>query len=38
MLVKVVTCAMVGLEGWVVDISTGLPAFQIVDLPDAAVQ
>ncbi|MBI4199679.1 MAG: YifB family Mg chelatase-like AAA ATPase [Chloroflexi bacterium] len=42
MLAKVRTCAMVGLEGEIVevevDISPGLPAFNIVGLPDTAVQ
>ena len=42
MLAKVLTCAVVGLEGALVevevDISPGLPAFNIVGLPDAAVQ
>jgi len=42
MLAKVTTCAVVGLEGSVVevevDISPGLPSFTIVGLPDAAVQ
>jgi len=42
MLTKVKTCAIVGLEGAVVevevDISPGLPAFNIVGLPDTAVQ
>jgi len=42
MLAKVFTCAMVGLEGRVVevevDISLGLPAFTIVGLADKAVQ
>jgi magnesium chelatase family protein len=42
MLAKVVSCAVVGLEGAVVevevDISSGLPSFTIVGLPDAAVQ
>jgi magnesium chelatase family protein len=42
MLAKVITCAIVGLEGLVVeveaDISPGLPSFTIVGLPDAAVQ
>ena len=42
MLAKVLSCAVVGLEGAVVevevDISPGLPAFNIVGLPDAAVQ
>ncbi|MBF8267587.1 MAG: Mg(2+) Chelatase family protein [Dehalococcoidia bacterium] len=42
MLAKAVTCAIVGLEGYLVeaevDISPGLPAFNIVGLPDAAVQ
>ncbi|MBN1862747.1 MAG: YifB family Mg chelatase-like AAA ATPase [Dehalococcoidales bacterium] len=42
MLAKVISCAVVGLEGAVVevevDISPGLPSFTIVGLPDAAVQ
>jgi magnesium chelatase family protein len=42
MLAKVSSCAVVGLDGEVVevevDISQGLPAFAIVGLPDAAVQ
>jgi magnesium chelatase family protein len=42
MLAKVSSCAVVGLDGQVVevevDISQGLPAFSIVGLPDAAVQ
>jgi magnesium chelatase family protein len=42
MLAKVRTCAIVGLEGAIVevevDISAGLPSFTIVGLPDAAVQ
>lgn len=42
MLAKVLTCAVLGLEGLVVeaevDISSGLPSFTIVGLPDAAVQ
>jgi len=42
MLAKVRTCAIVGLEGALVevevDISAGLPSFTIVGLPDAAVQ
>ena len=42
MLAKVKTCAVVGLDGYVVevevDISPGLPSFTIVGLPDAAVQ
>ena len=42
MLAKVMSCAVVGLEGALVevevDISSGLPAFAIVGLPDAAVQ
>jgi magnesium chelatase family protein len=36
------TCAVVGLDGYIVqvevDISQGLPAFNIVGLPDMAVQ
>ncbi len=42
MLAKVITCAIVGLEGAIVeveaDMSSGLPAFTVVGLPDAAVQ
>ncbi len=42
MLAKVRSCAVVGLEGAIVevevDISPGLPSFTIVGLPDAAVQ
>ena len=42
MLAEVKTCAIVGLEGAIVevevDISSGLPAFTIVGLPDTAVQ
>ncbi len=42
MLARVASCAVVGLEGAIVevevDISPGLPAFNIVGLPDAAVQ
>ncbi|MDI6815247.1 MAG: YifB family Mg chelatase-like AAA ATPase, partial [Dehalococcoidales bacterium] len=42
MLAKVMTCAIVGLEGAIVevevDISPGLPSFTIVGLPDTAVQ
>jgi len=42
MLAKVLSCAVVGLEGAIVevevDISAGLPAFNIVGLPDTAVQ
>ena len=42
MLAKVGTCAVEGLEGYIVevevDISSGLPSFTIVGLPDAAVQ
>ena len=42
MLAKVRSCAVIGLEGVIieveVDISPGLPAFTIVGLPDAAVQ
>jgi magnesium chelatase family protein len=42
MLAKVISCAVVGLEGATieveVDISPGLPSFTIVGLPDAAVQ
>jgi magnesium chelatase family protein len=42
MLAKVLSCAVVGLDGAIVeveiDISPGLPAFNIVGLPDTAVQ
>ncbi len=42
MLAKVLSCAVVGLEGAIVevevDISPGLPTFTIVGLPDTAVQ
>jgi len=42
MLAKVISCAVLGLEGAAieveVDISPGLPSFTIVGLPDAAVQ
>ena len=42
MLAKVISCAIVGLEGVIVeveiDISPGLPSFTIVGLPDTAVQ
>ena len=42
MLAKVTSCALVGLEGAIVevevDISPGLPSLTIVGLPDAAVQ
>jgi magnesium chelatase family protein len=41
-LAKVLTCAVVGLDGALVevevDIASGLPAFHVVGLPDAAVQ
>ncbi len=42
MLAKSRTCAVVGLDGYIVevevDISPGLPAFHVVGLPDTAVQ
>ena len=42
MLAMVKTCAVIGLDGAIVevevDISSGLPAFTIVGLPDTAVQ
>jgi Predicted ATPase with chaperone activity len=42
MLAKVTSCAVVGLEGALVDVevdlSPGLPSFTIVGLPDKAVQ
>ena len=42
MLANTQTCAVIGLDGYVVqvevDISAGLPTFNIVGLPDAAVQ
>ncbi len=41
-LAKVLTCAVIGLDGALVeveaDIGTGLPAFNVVGLPDASVQ
>jgi len=42
MLAKIISCAIVGLEGAIVevevDISAGLPSFTVVGLPDTAVQ
>ena len=42
MLATAQTCAVVGLDGQIIqaetDISPGLPAFHIVGLPDTAVQ
>jgi magnesium chelatase family protein len=42
MLAKVISCAIAGLEGAIIevetDISPGLPSFTIVGLPDTAVQ
>ncbi len=42
MLAKALTCAVVGLDGAIVevevDLAPGLPAFTIVGLPDTAVQ
>ena len=42
MLAKVISCAILGLEGVIVevevDISPGLPSFTVVGLPDATVQ
>lgn len=42
MLAKVLTCAVVGLDGALVevevDIGPGLPAFTVVGLPDPAIQ
>ncbi len=42
MLAKVLTCAVIGLDGFIVevevDISPGLPSFALVGLPDTAVQ
>src|SRR4051812_27125247 len=42
MLAKLFSCAIVGLDGGLieveVDIANGLPAFNLVGLPDAAVQ
>ena len=42
MLAVAQSCAVVGLDGYIVqvevDVSQGLPAFNIVGLPDAAVQ
>src|SRR5262245_9970787 len=41
-LAKVLTCAVIGLDGALVeaevDIGRGLPAFNVVGLPDAAIQ
>ena len=42
MLATAQTCAVLGLDGYIVqaevDISLGLPSFNIVGLPDTAVQ
>ena len=42
MLAKVKSCAVFGMDGFIVDvevdISPGLPRFDVVGLPDAAVQ
>ena len=42
MLAKVISCAIIGLEGAIIevetDISPGLPSFTVVGLPDTAVQ
>lgn len=42
MLTKTKTCALIGLDGVIVevevDISPGLPAFTVVGLPDTSVQ
>ena len=42
MLAKAKSCAVVGLDGFVVDvevdIAPGLPRFDVVGLPDTAVQ
>ncbi|MEN8614819.1 YifB family Mg chelatase-like AAA ATPase [Dehalogenimonas sp. THU2] len=42
MLARVMTCALLGLEGTIVevevDIAPGLPSFTVVGLPDAAIQ
>ena len=42
MIYKVKSCALIGLEGNMIDVeadaSMGLPAFDIVGLPDAAVK
>ena len=42
MLAKALTCAVLGLDGTIVevevDLGHGIPAFTIVGLPDAAVQ
>jgi hypothetical protein len=41
-LAKVLTCALVGLDGVLVEVETdigpGLPAFNVVGLPDTAIQ
>ena len=42
MLASILSCALVGIEGWIVevevDISNGLPSFSLVGLPDIAVK
>ena len=42
MIAKVQSCGLIGLDGFIVDvevdISMGLPAFDIVGLPDTAVK
>ena len=42
MLAQITSCALHGLDGWVVqvevDISNGLPSFTVVGLGDVAVQ
>ena len=42
MFVNVVSCAVVGIEGYIVnvevDLSSGIPGFEIVGLPDSAVK
>ena len=42
MLAKTYSCAVIGLDGYIVevevDISPGLPSFTVVGLPDTAVQ
>ena len=42
MLLKVRTCGLMGIDGYMVDVQTdlsnGMPAFNIVGLPDATVK
>jgi magnesium chelatase family protein len=42
MLAKILSCAVIGIDGWIVevevDVSRGLPVFSTVGLPDSAVK